>query len=236
MDMTSNKELRAAARQQLKGKWGGPILICFLFSVMVFVGALIGGFISSFMGVFFLIAASDWYVISIIFGRILPEILQLLLITAISAIFIRSIVTYFISFSKGEILGTSTLFDGFSSFGKNFVTYLLVVLFTYLWSLLLIIPGIIKSLSYSMTFYILTDNPNLTAREAITESRKMMNGYKGKLLLLGLSFIGWAILATLSLGIGYLWLIPYMQLTMAHFYQDIKDRNKESFSGVVVEN
>jgi len=100
-------------------------------------------------------------------------------------------------------------------------------IFVFLWSLLLLIPGIIKGLAYSQTFYLLKDHPEYTVLEAITESRKRMVGYKWKYFLLHLSFIGWGILCLISLGIGLLWLVPYYNATMAAFYNEIIADNKD---------
>jgi len=96
-------------------------------------------------------------------------------------------------------------------------------LFILLWSLLLIIPGIIAALSYSMTFYILADDNSIGAMDAINKSKKMMYGYKWKYFCLGLRFLGWAILCILRLGIGFLWLSPYVHVSVTKFYEDIKE-------------
>jgi uncharacterized membrane protein len=129
---------------------------------------------------------------------------------------------YFLRKARGEEVSFSVLFDGFDNFGKAFVLFLLQNIFICLWSMLLVVPGIIKSLSYSMSFFILRDNPGMNALDAITASRKMMNGYKGKLFLLLLSFIGWCLLCVVTLGIGYLWLSPYITLSVSNFYEDLK--------------
>ena len=100
-----------------------------------------------------------------------------------------------------------------------------MLLFTFLWTLLLIIPGIIAVLSYSMTFYILADDNSIGAMEAIDKSKKMMDGYKWKYFCLGLRFIGWSLLCILTLGIGFLWLLPYMQVSVVKFYDDIKENH-----------
>jgi uncharacterized membrane protein len=97
-----------------------------------------------------------------------------------------------------------------------------MILFILLWTLLLIIPGIIAAISYSMTFYILADDNSIGAMDAIDKSKKMMDGYKWKCFCLGLRFLGWALLCILTLGIGFLWLMPYMQVSMAKFYDDVK--------------
>ena len=98
----------------------------------------------------------------------------------------------------------------------------LMHIFIFLWSLLFIIPGIIKMFSYAMTPYILEENPELSAGEAIDRSRAMMKGHKFDLFWLWLSFIGWLILSLLTLGIGGLWLGPYQQTAIAAFYEDVK--------------
>ena len=98
----------------------------------------------------------------------------------------------------------------------------LVMLFTFLWSLLFIIPGIVKCFSYSMTPFILEEHPELGANEAIDHSRAMMKGHKFDLFWLILSFIGWGFLCLFTFGIGYLWLVPYMDTSVSAFYEDVK--------------
>ena len=98
----------------------------------------------------------------------------------------------------------------------------LVMLFTFLWSLLFIIPGIVKCFSYSMTPFILEEHPELGANEAIDHSRAMMKGHKFDLFWLILSFIGWGFLCLFTFGIGYLWLVPYMDTSISAFYEDVK--------------
>ena len=98
----------------------------------------------------------------------------------------------------------------------------LVMLFTFLWSLLFIIPGIVKCFSYSMTPFILEEHPELGANDAIDHSRAMMKGHKFDLFWLLLSFIGWGFLCLFTFGIGYLWLIPYMNTSVSAFYEDVK--------------
>ena len=112
---------------------------------------------------------------------------------------------------------------GYGNILRNVGGMLLVGVFTFLWTLLLIIPGIIKSLAYSMTPFILKDYPELSANQAINLSMKMMEGRKFDLFYLYLSFIGWGILAIFTLGIGYLWLMPYMYTSTAAFYQNVKE-------------
>jgi uncharacterized membrane protein len=113
------------------------------------------------------------------------------------------------------------VFSGFQNFGTGLITYLLMVLYILLWMLLLIIPGIIAALSYSQAFFILADNPSLSASEVLSKSKEIMDGHKLKLFFLGFNFIGWIFLCILTLGIGFLWLIPYMRVSYACFYNEI---------------
>ena len=104
----------------------------------------------------------------------------------------------------------------------NIITGLFVILYTFLWSLLFVIPGIVKSYSYSMAYYIRCDNPTFTATQAINESIRIMNGNKWRLFCLHLSFIGWFIVGALCCGVGVFWVNAYMKAAEAEFYQEIK--------------
>ncbi len=91
-----------------------------------------------------------------------------------------------------------------------------------LWTCLLIVPGLVMSFAYAMTPYILEEHPEISAWEASTRSREMMKGHKFDLFYLYLSFIGWGLLSCILCGIGFIWLTPYMQLSVAAFYNDLK--------------
>lgn len=123
---------------------------------------------------------------------------------------------------RGKDIDFGVLFEGFQDYSRIFVTKLLQAIYTLLWSLLLVIPGIIKSYSYAMTDFILKDEPEMKNNAAIEKSMAMMENNKMKLFLLDLSFIGWALLAIVTFGIGFLFLQPYMQVSRAAFYEDLK--------------
>lgn len=114
---------------------------------------------------------------------------------------------------------------------KLILIYILVGIFTFLWTLLLIVPGIIKIMAYSQTYFIYKDlndrgeADGLTLTDYITRSRRLMVGNKGRYFMLQLSFLGWWILGSITLGIGFIWIYPYYKLTMANFYQDLVDKN-----------
>lgn len=116
------------------------------------------------------------------------------------------------------------LFRGFTmNFVNSMLAYILTGVFTFLWSLLFIVPGIIKSYSYAMTFYVMDDHPEMTAMEAIAESQRIMNGNKWRLFCLEFSFIGWYLLCVLTLGVLTFWVAPYREVAKAEFYESIKD-------------
>lgn len=113
------------------------------------------------------------------------------------------------------------LFSQFDRFKDGFLQSFLRGLYITLWSLLFIIPGIIKSFSYAMTPFIMAENPDMTAKEAIEASKQMMDGHKGELFMLDLTFIGWEILAALTLNIGYIFLNPYKNAAYTAFYKNL---------------
>ena len=115
------------------------------------------------------------------------------------------------------------LFAPFQNFVNTFFAGFLVTIFTCLWSLLLIVPGIVKSIAYSQTFFIMNEHPEYTGREAITASRQMMNGHKWEYFVLELSFIGWFLLSSITFGLLLFYVMPYYQATMAEFYRYLRE-------------
>ena len=137
-----------------------------------------------------------------------------------------SYIVFFLRLIRKEDLAYGHLFDGFRQYVRIFLAMLLKGIYVLLWSLLLIIPGIIKEYSYAMTENILKDNPDMNGEQAIRESMRMMEGHKMQLFLLDLSMIGWLILSILSLGIGFLFSYPYLCTAHAHFYEDVKKESE----------
>ena len=131
--------------------------------------------------------------------------------------------SYYLEQVRGLHPTVGTMFDAFSTcFGTSIALFLLKGIFTFLWSLLLFVPGIIKGYSYSMATYILHDCPTLDALEALDHSRAMMDGNKWRLFCLDLSFIGWLLLCAVTFGIAGLYVIPYMQTSRAAFYEEVR--------------
>lgn len=187
-----NSELRAASRTTLSGNW-------MMAALATLVYLLIAGGVSSIP----------------VAGSVLAIIVAYPLAYGFAILFLDL-------FREGKPIDIGKLFDGFKDFGRVWGTLILGAVYTILWTCLLIIPGIVKSYSYALTPFILKDEPELRYNAAIEKSMRMMNGYKMKLFLLDLSFIGWMILSILTLGIGLLFLQPYMNTARAAFYEDLK--------------
>jgi uncharacterized membrane protein len=198
---TENVDLMRQAREALKGKWG----------------LAIGTFVVYFLIISVLQGPSLFFSSTSLLA--LPTGILTLLI---SGPLVVGIALFSLSISRNQDASIGQLFLGFNKYGICLAAYLLVALFTILWMLLLIIPGIIAAISYSMTFYIIADEDSIGAMEAIDKSKKMMDGYKWKYFCLLLRFFGWALLCILTLGIGFLWLVPYIQVSLAKFYDDVK--------------
>ena len=128
--------------------------------------------------------------------------------------------SYLLKQQDCEIRSVRDLFSKFDYFGQGFLQMFLRGLYVLLWTLLFIIPGIIKEYAYAMTPFIMAEDPNLTAQEAIKISQEKMKGHKWELFCLGFSFIGWEILAIFTMGIGYIFLNPYISAAYAAFYRD----------------
>jgi uncharacterized membrane protein len=134
---------------------------------------------------------------------------------------------YFSKLMRGQNSQLEDIFSGFKNFGNAFLLNLLKIIFVFLWSLLLIIPGIIAAISYSMSYYIMNDNPGISSTDALRASKELMRGNKGKYFVFVLSFIGWFILGALALGIGLLWVGAYFNTAKVNFYQDLKRNSLE---------
>jgi uncharacterized membrane protein len=129
---------------------------------------------------------------------------------------------FFKPFIKGETPRVAVLFDGFKSFLDSFVAYIVSIIFIFLWTLLLIVPGMIAAMSYSMIFLIMAENPGMDGLSAIKKSKEVMDGYKWKYACLMGRFIGWFLLCIITCGIAGLWVGPYWVASKVLFFEDIK--------------
>lgn len=162
--MMTISQVKQTAKESLRGNWG--------IAIGIFVLAWLIETVAS--GVLSFIPFIGWIALFLLTGP---------LYVGVSWVYL--------AISRREQPEVAYMFSGFKEFGRTFLAYLLISIFIFLWSLLLIVPGIIKTYSYSQTFFILRDNPNVSALDAITESRHMMNGHKGRLFGLSLTFLLW---------------------------------------------
>ena len=228
--MLNSKELRVKAWESLKGKY-------WMAFAVIFVTGLIGSIGNAFVS----------------FGQQLGEVLGMAEPTeldstmAIGALVLSGVVIisaiigglYSIFVTDALTVGVNNYFikntdskpsfaDAFSGFkvkyGRNVGTLLLVGIKTVLWTCLFIIPGIIKSFEYAIIPYILADDAEISSKDAFKKAKQMMKGNKWRLFKLDFSFIGWTLLCILTLGIGVLFLIPYVDAAMAEFYVELKNK------------
>ena len=200
MDSITNYKNRALSA--LENKWGNFVAITFVYGFIIGITQILSG-------------DKDSPAILHLIGLVL-FILALPLTWGFQTLFLGAV--------RGGEATAKDMFEGYNKelFSRVLTTTLLYYVYVFLWSLLLLIPGCIKSYSYAMTPYILKDNPEMKNNAAIEESMRIMNGHKLELFLLDLSFIGWALLSLLTCGIGFLWLAPYMNMARVNFYEDLK--------------
>ena len=238
--MRVSSDFREIARRALSGKWGSAVLTTLVASILGADIAMAGGSSvsgvansvsntvgdgsgnGSYTGVLSSLSITS---LTYILGAVMA-ITSLIIIVGLVQYVIGSFVSlgliqYNLDLIDGRDAEFSQIFSKAPMFGKAFWLRLRMSIFTFLWSLLLLIPGIIKAYSYSMAGFILTENPEMTAKEAMEVSEKMMVGNKWRLFCLQFSFIGWNILGVLSLGIGMLWVTPYQNAAVAAFYDEI---------------
>lgn len=215
--MKTNQDLKNAALEALRGNWA-PAVVCTIIYLLLSVGIS-------------LLQPSIDDPTAALTGaqKIMMVANVLLLFLVMVPLGIGYYQAFKVLFTDGDNKLTANCFRlSFGNYFKNVAAYLLMCLFIFLWTLLLIIPGIIKALAYSMTPFILKDFPELSVNQAINLSQKMMKGHKFDYFWLGLSFIGWILLGLLTLGIGYIWLIPYMYTSYAAFYEEVKKEYLEN--------
>jgi uncharacterized membrane protein len=154
-----------------------------------------------------------------------PEDIGLVLGLLIDGPMLLGLAIFSLALSRGQVASLPQLFEGFEDFLRSFVAYILMCLFILLWALLLIVPGVIAALGYSQTFFILSEDKSISALDALKKSKAMMYGHKKKLFYLALRFLGWFLLGVITFGIGFLWILPYFQVTMAKFYDDVSGKS-----------
>lgn len=196
----SRSEMKTLAKRQMKGRWGSAILIILLSGIIGGAAGLIGSILGP---------------------------LEILVVMVVNAPMTLGAAMFYLHVIRGEEAGVGDLFQGFSDFKRSFALMFLRSVYLFLWTLLLVIPGIIKSYSYAMSFYVLQDNPEMSASEAMNRSRELMKGHRMELFVLQFSFFGWFLLGTITLGLANFYSIPYMQAAIAVFYENLAGNNRD---------
>lgn len=134
--------------------------------------------------------------------------------------------SYILKMVRGESYDKDDIFKFIGNIFPIIVISLLVTIFCILWSILFIIPGIIASLSYSMVYLIYVDDSSMSPMDYLYKSKEMMNGYKWNYFVFGLSFLGWILFSIVTLGIGLIWVIPYVTVAEVVYYDELKKIKK----------
>lgn len=211
----TNAEITALARQSLKDKWGKSTLLFFFLAILPLL----------LKGVAKILPPISVFTLAVMCLQVLANFAT----TAISFIWVLTLVKE----SKWEIPD----FDKFTfKFGSIVGTSLLINLFVFLWSLLLIIPGIIATLNYSLAIFIVADDPAVPVAEALKISKKMMYGFRWKFICLNFRFIGWLLLCLCTCGIGFFFLAPYIAAANTHFYRLVREKYEAENGQICYEN
>ena len=197
-------ELKQQAKKQLGGKIFGSGWLCAVLVVLI-------------QAVVVSVGSGEWWL-----GLAITLLIGGPLNYSVAKMFLKQS-------ADGKPMNLRDLLAGFTDdFSGSFLLNLMQTIFTILWSLLLVVPGVIKALSWSMSFYVRVEHPEYGWKECMNASAALTNGHKGELFVLYLSFIGWYIVGTLCLGVGDLWVQAYMQATMAQCYNWLKTQQGET--------
>lgn len=227
--MKTTTELKLEAKDVLKGKWRQAVLLNLiptLLTVSVLLFSVVSGMI------WFTIHGTSDGIISAILENVVDDGRLSLVSSIIGALFLSGISWTYLDLIRGERSTIEPFRDAFRGFQGTFIggvilLSLLFNIFTSLWMILFIIPGVVKAYAYSQCYFIYYDQIQQTGKkpkvlDTITASRHLMNGQKGRLLWLDVTFFGWYILTVVTFGIAYLWVAPYVSVTRAAFYEDLQ--------------
>ena len=227
--MLTAKELRKKAWESLKGKYWVAFAVILVTGLIGSVGNAFISFGQNLSGVLGLVDPAELDATMALGALVLNGVVFIsAIIGGLYSVFVTDALTvgvsnYFIKNTDSKP-AFKDVFSGFKvKYGRNIGTLLLVGIKTVLWTLLFIIPGIIKTYEYAIIPYILADDPEISSKDAFKKAKQMMKGNKWRLFKLELSFFGWFLLCVLTLGIGTFFLIPYVNAANAEFYVELKN-------------
>ena len=226
--MLKSKELRVKAWESLKGKYWMAFAVMLVTGLIASVGSAFVSFAQNLSEVLGLVDPAEMDSVMATGALVLNGVVIIAaIIGALFSVFVTNAITvgvcnYFIKNTDSKPLFKDA-FSGFKvSYKRNIGTLLLVGIKTVLWTILFIIPGIIKTYEYAIIPYILADDPEISCKDAFAKAKQMMTGNKWRLFKLEFSFIGWFLLCVLTCGMGTFFLIPYVNAATAEFYVDLK--------------
>lgn len=231
-----NKTLMERSLNRLKGNWTDPVLAGLLSYAVVVIAMIVIQIVWTVisMPMSFLVTVMESEVLAIVSMLVSLAIVLVVYagMFAVGGAWIQGYTHYFLKFVRSETVAVAdvlSIYKDKKKFLKAGTAYLLITLFTMLWSLLFVIPGIVAFYSYMMTFFILEDEPELSVLDAIRKSKTLMKGHRVELFWLFCRFMGWsllymvAVLFTFGIGaVGALWLMPYMMTSFTEFYEKVK--------------
>jgi len=228
--MFERRKYKSFAKKQLSGRWGIPVLmtlfiliLTLVFSIPDVLQLVKSGYFSAIMNND--LAAAEEAVNSARSTSFITSFVNLI----VSAILTVASIGVYIKMSRSpEPVSFSDFIDGFNNWARAALGILWQRLFICLWSLLFIIPGIIKSIAYSQMFYIISEYKEISVTKAMRVSIEITKGHKGDLFVMYLSFIGWDILTCFTAGILSFWLIPYKNMTYINAYHSLMKEALES--------
>lgn len=233
--MFTASEFRRIARDKLKGHWGRSVLVTFIvglicgmssiYNVIKNMGHMDFGLLFAGNYSDFLAGYTSAETAGSIFGSLIALVLSIVVLLFSGALSMGLNKYYIDLVAENRQDEVSVIFSRFDIFFKALGLNLFMALFIWLWSMLLIVPGVIAAYRYCLAPYLMAENPSLGIREAVNMSKELMAGHKWRLFCLKLSFIGWDILSALTCGIGDLWLQPYTNAAITAFYIDRTGRN-----------
>ena len=225
------RDFRARARAALKGHWGTAIAVALVAAILAGSNPMFSVTVSS-QNSYSVYLADNIDLSDCLNWQMLSLLVTVLVVGSLLALVIGGCIemgqaTFNLHLMRGQRAVFPDLFSQFHRLGAGIAMVILRSVFVWLWSLLFVIPGIIATYRYAMMPFLMAEFPDLGAMDAMRESKRLMQGNKWRLFCLELSFLGWAFLCMFTLGIGMLWLLPYMASARTAFYLEVTGRSHE---------
>ena len=214
-------ELKESARKSMKGYYKDAIIMVVVIAIIAAAGGFIAGILDNALG---LVKTEEVVIFGVKATSKTAGIFTPLVEIVVSSLFTFGMLSFFLKRSRNEEVTWKEVFSKTNLCIYFFVVSIICGVFVTLWSLLLIIPGIIASFAYSMVYLVKLDDPEIGYLDAIKKSKELMKGHKWEYFLFNLSFIGWAILSVFTFGILAFWLVPYMSVAQCNFYNKLIEK------------